>query len=218
MNKNFRMLLVPALIFIFLFVGTSTNVTAVVHPYSVAIGDKIPYTATILKNGTSVEPLFIKGLNLTQGDNFEMEIFDSSANPTSYWGNDFEVRFVKGEEKGDTFGAQSILFTSNKTFWDDFSNATTDIGGTIYQVTIENNTGTFSWTTDADNFVTVKFDTNDGLVTEFERKSSGTLFNYTHFKYVKGSVSTTPGFEIAIIFPSLTVLVLVIFVRNKKKN
>jgi hypothetical protein len=85
------MFVISALISIFLLAGTSTNVSAVVHPYSVAIGDKIPYTAVILKNGTSVEPLFIQGLNLTQGDNFEMEIFDGPGSPTSYWGNDFEI-------------------------------------------------------------------------------------------------------------------------------
>jgi hypothetical protein len=63
----------------------------------------------------------------------------------------------------------------------------------------------------------VEFDTNDGLITEYERKSTSSLFNYTHFKYVKGSAST-PGFEIAIIIPCLTILTIVIFVRNKKKD
>lgn len=218
MKKNLRFFVIPAIISIFLLAGTTSNVTAVNYPYSVSIGDKIPYKVTILRNGTSVEPLFVKGLNLTEGDSFDMEIYDSSTvNPTSYWGLEFDVRFVKGDEKGIVFGAQSILFTSNKTFWDSYTNTSQDIGGTQYQVTIENNTGIFSWTTNADNIITVKFDTNNGQMTTFERKTTSSAFNYTHFKFEKGTAST-PGFEIVIVLPAILFFTTIFMIRNKKKD
>ena len=114
-----RKVLVTSTIFLaFLMLFSSLMpVTAVVYPYSVSTGDKLPYNVTVLKNGSYTGWLMVKGLNLSAGDNFYMEIFDRPANPTTPYGTQFTIRFVKGDENGDTFPAQSVVFTNNKTYW-----------------------------------------------------------------------------------------------------
>ena len=114
MNK--RNILVTSSFFLSLIMLFSSVIPtkAVIYPYSVETGDKIPYNCTILKNGSYTGWLMVKGLNLSSGDNFEMEIFDRPANPTLPYGTQFTIRFVKGEENGDTFSAQSVIFTNNK--------------------------------------------------------------------------------------------------------
>ena len=49
------------------------------YPYSVKIGDKIDYHLDILTNGTETGTYNVFGLNMTQGDNFQLEIFDAIA-------------------------------------------------------------------------------------------------------------------------------------------
>jgi hypothetical protein len=193
-------------------------VTAVVYPYGVSTGDKLSYNVTVLKNGSYTGWLIVKGLNLSVGDNFYMEIFDRPANHTTPYGTQFTIRFVKGEENGDTFPANSVIFTNNKTYWQDTgTNDSFDVGGTIYSYSYEGDIATWSWTTDADNFVTVKFNINDGILTSFERKTDNFLgYGYTHFKYVKGSTSGIPGFELPLSIISLFALMTVI--RSRKKT
>ena len=192
-------------------------VTAVVYPYSVSTSDKLPYNVTVLKNGSYTGWLMVKGLNLSAGDNFYMEIFDRPANPTTPYGTQFTIRFVKGDENGDTFPAQSVVFTNNKTYWQDTAtNNSFDVGGTIYSYAYEGDIATWSWTTDADNFVTVKFNINEGILTSYERKTENFgFYGYTHFKYVKGSGSPIPSFELPISIISLFIVISVI--RNRKK-
>jgi hypothetical protein len=76
-----RKVLVTSTIFLaFLMLFSSLMpVTAVVYPYSVSTGDKLPYNVTALKNGSYTGWLMVWGVNLSVGDNFFMEIFDRPA-------------------------------------------------------------------------------------------------------------------------------------------
>ena len=198
-------------------VSSTVSVSAAVYPYSVSTGDKIAYNVVELKNGTDVDWLIVKGLNLSRGDNFFMEIFDRPANPTTAFGTDFTIRFVKGEENGDTFPGNSLIFSNNKTYWQDSTNLTFDVGGTIYSYTYEGDTATWSWTTDADNFVKVTFDINDGLLQSFERKAEDfNLYGHTHFKFVKGSISPIPSFEVPVTIASIFLVTIIL--RNKRRD
>jgi hypothetical protein len=214
-----RKVLVTSTIFLaFLMLFSSLMpVTAVVYPYSVSTGDKLPYNVTALKNGSYTGWLMVWGVNLSVGDNFFMEIFDRPANPTTSFGSQFDIRFVKGDENGVVFQANSVIFTNNKTYWQDSgTNSSFDVGGTIYSYSYEGDIATWSWTTDADNFVTVKFNINDGILTSYERKTEAfSSYGYTHFKYVKGS-SSIPGFELPLSIISLFIVITVI--RNHKKT
>jgi len=201
----------------FLFFSSTTSVMGAEYPYSVSTGDKISYNVTILKNGTDADWLIVKGLNLSKGDNFYIEIFDRPANPSFPYGSEFEIRFVKGDDNGDSFQGNSMIFTSNTTFWESSStNKSFDVGGTIYSYTYEGNLATWAWTTDADNFVIVTFDITDGLLQSFERKTDNFAFyGYTHFKFLKGSKSSIPGLELPIFAIGMLFIVLVIR-RNKR--
>ncbi len=215
-----RKCLVTSTIFLAILVLFSSlmPVTAVVYPYSVTTGDKIPYNVTALKNGSYTGWLMVWGINLSVGDNFFMEIFDRPANPTTPFGTEFTIRFVKGDNNGVTFAANSVIFTNNKTYWESSAtNSSFDVGGTIYSFTYEGDIATWSWTTDADNFVTVKFDINDGLLQSYERKTENfNSYGYTHFKYEKGGTSSIPSFELPISIISLFIVLAVI--RKRKKT
>jgi hypothetical protein len=217
MNKN--KLLITTTIFLsgLILFSSLAPVTATVYPYSVSTGDKIPYHVTELKNGTYTGWLMIWGINLSKGDNFFMEIFDRPANPTLPYGTQFTIRFVEGDDNGVTFSAQSVIFTNNKTYWEDTgTNKTYDIGGTIYSYAYEGNIATWSWTTDADNLVTVTFDITDGLLQSYERKTENFAFyGYTHFKYEKGNTSSIPSFELPVSILGMFVLMAVIRYRKK---
>ncbi len=218
MRKRIILLSPIVLLITLILLSSTVSISAVTYPYSVEIGDKITYNVVELKNGTNADWLIVKGLNLSKGDNFHIEIFDRPANPTIPFGTEFEIRFVKGEENGDPFPGNSMIFSNNKTYWQHSStNSSFDVGGTIYSYTYEGDVATWSWTTDADNFVTVKFDINDGLLKSFERKTDNFgFYGFTHFKFVKGSKSPIPGFELSVT--AISILIVANVLRRKRKD
>lgn len=199
----------------------STNLkigqAATVYPYSVQVGDKIDYHVDVLTNGSSVGPINVLGLDLKQGDNFQLEIFKGVAQSNNYVGSDYLVKFIKGSNESIAFSGSSLLFTSNSTFWDTYKNASQDIGGQIYQLTRTGTLITYSWTQDADNLNKISFNTTDGLVTSFERKASSG-YNYTDFKFTKGAQNSLPGFDIEESIVSLFSIVAILMVLKRKKN
>ncbi|MHA1977876.1 MAG: hypothetical protein ACW98F_03775 [Candidatus Hodarchaeales archaeon] len=197
--------------------ASTIPVTAVEYSYSVSTGDKIPYNITELENGSYNGWLWVWGLNVSDGDNIFMQIFDRPATPTTPFGSQFTIRFVKGNENGIEFTGQSLIFTNNKTFWENsLTNNSFDVGGTIYAYSHEGDIATWSWTTDADNFVTVKFDINDGLLQSYERRTDDfSFYNYTYLKYVKGSKSSIPSFELPISIIGLFIVLAVVRTRKK---
>jgi hypothetical protein len=218
-NKTLLMIITIS-IFVFSIITNTSLVSAVNYPYSVEIGDKLDYHVDILKNGTVVKPAYVYGLNLTEGDNFQMEIFDGMANSTSYTGADFTVRFLKDSETSIKYPGTGFLYTNNATFWESYTDTKSDIGGQIYQLTRSNNSISYSWTQNADNFVKIQFDPNTGIISTYERKSDSPAYNYTHFKFSKGTgdiLSNIPGFEYPVVLVSFLTFVTISIQLKRKK-
>ena len=217
MNKRKIIFTLTTFLLTLILFSPLLSVTAVDYPYSASIGDKIPYNITELNNGSYDGWLWVWGLNISAGDNFFMQMFDRPAIPTTPFGSEFSIRYVKGNDNGKEFSGQSLIFTNNKTYWENsLTNSSFDVGGTIYSYTHEGDIATWSWTTDADNFVTVKFNINDGLLQSYERRTDDfNFYNYTYVKFVKRS-STIPGFELPVFIIGLFIVVTVI--RNRKKQ
>lgn len=197
-----------------------SNATAT-YPYSVSIGDKIDYHVDTLVNGSNTKNINIFGLDLSQGDNFQLEIFTGKAQSSNYIGIDYTVKFVKGTNKSVAFSGSSLLYTSNSTFWDSYKNSSQDIGGQVYQLTRLNDSITYSWTSNADNFNKISFSTKDGLVTSYERATTSGPYNYTHFKFTKGTgdfLSSIPGFENQTVYITLFVVATIFLLRRKSKR
>lgn len=193
----------------------------IVYPYSVSIGDKIDYHVDILVNGSNTKNINIFGLNLSQGDNFQIEVFTGKAQSSNYIGTDYTVKFIKGDNKSIAFSGSSLLYTSNSTFWQSYKNASQDIGGQVYQLTRLNDSITYSWTSNADNFNKISFSTKNGLVTSYERATTSGPYNYTHFKFTKGTGSflgNIPGFESQSAVIALFVVTITIIILRKKKT
>ncbi len=225
--KNQQLLNISILVIFFACSFSSTSgVSAVTYyPFSVKIGDKIDYHVDILQNGTNKGPINVFGLNLTQGDNFQIEIYTGVAKSTYYLGSDYTIKFVKGDKESNSVSGSSYLYTSNETFWQLYKNTTQDIGGQVYELTRLNNSITYSWTSNADNFVKIEFNPSDGLVKSYERADTTGNYNYTHFKFTKGSgglfndvplLSNVPSFDIPISLFSLFVGAI-ISINIKKK-
>jgi hypothetical protein len=82
---------------------------------------------------------------------------------------------------------------------------------------MEGDIATWAWTTDADNFVTVKFNINDGLLQSYERKTENIMsYGYSHFKFVKGSESPIPGLEAPVA--TISCLFIAMVIRKKRKE
>ena len=195
-----------------------------IYPYSVKIGDTVDYHVDTLKNGTKTGPLNVYGLSLSQGDNFQMEIFTGVAQSTNYLGSDYSIKFIKGDNKSIALNGASYLYTSNKSFWDLYSNSSQDIGGQVYTLTRINNSITYSWTLNADNFITITFNPNDGLLTSYERATTNSNYNYTHFKFSKGSsgfsipgIGNVPGYELPASILALLSMSTVIILHKKRQ-
>ena len=203
----------------------TTNVqvsnAAVVYPYSVNIGDKIDYHVDTLVNGSNTKNINIFGLKLSQDDNFQLEIFAGKAQSSNYIGTDYTVKFVKGTNESIAFSGASLLYTSNSTFWESYKNTSQDIGSQVYQLTRINNSITYSWTLNADNFNKISFSANDGLVTSYERATTTGPYNYTHFKFTKGTgdfLSNIPGFGGQSVVFSIFAIATTFLIRRKTKN
>ena len=220
-NKNVLVLII-SVIFVFSLVSSINDVSGVAeYPYSVKIGDKISYHIDILKNGTNKGPINIYGLNFSQGDNFKIEVFTGVAKSTSYVGTDYTIKFLKGDQESIAISGSSYLYTSNKTFWEQYKNTTQDIGGQVYELTRLNDTITYSWTKNADNFIKIEFNANDGLIRTYEQATTSSPYNYTHFKFSKGTgglLDNIPGFDISTGILTLFVLTTFSLYIKKRKN
>lgn len=229
MKSQKKIFLINFIILSLTIVATTNLASATTsYPYSVNIGDKIDYHVDILENGTNKGPINIFGLNLTQGDNFQMQIFTGKAQSTNYAGSDFTIKFLKGDKASVEIPGSGYLYTSNKTFWSTYKNISLDIGNEVYKLTQTNNSISYSWTLNADNFVSIQFDPTNGLVNSYERMTTSGPYNYTHIKFVNGSssslfndvplLSNVPGFEVSSLLISVFFIVLVsILIRKKKK-
>lgn len=217
---NRKKLITTSTIFLasLIILSTMSTATAVTYPYSVSTGDKITYNITELKNGTYSGWLMVWGINMSKGDTVKLEVYDRPANPAFPYGSEFTLRFVEGDTNGDTFPGHSMIFSNNKTYWQNsISNNSFDVGGTIYSYSLEGDTASWSWTTDADNYVKITFDINDGLLRTFERKTENDVFyGYTHLKFVKGDKSIIPSFDIPITIAGLFIGITVIKQRKKQ--
>ena len=219
-NKKLFFILIILIFGLGLFSNGQIGFAVTYYPYSVKIGDKIDYHMDTLVNGTNKGPINVYGLNLSQGDNFQIEIFTGVAKSTNYVGSDYSIKFIKGDQESNAISGASYLYTSNKTYWDEFKNTTSDIGGKVYELTRVNNSITYSWTSNADNFITIKFNPNDGIITSYERKTTSGPYNYTHIKFTKGSgnlLSNIPGFELPTGLIALVFIGIIAFQLKKKR-
>ena len=215
MKRNLALYYLILLIFSLSFLTSTSFVSAVTYyPYSVKIGDTIDYHVDILKNGTKTGPINIYGLNLSQGDNFKIQIFTGKANSQNYVGSDYTIKFLKGDQESIAIPGSSYLFTSNQTFWEQYKNTTQDVGGQVYELTRLNNSITYSWTQNADNFIKIEFNPKDGLINTYEQATTSGPYNYTHFKFSKGS----GGFLDNIPTGILTLFILTTFSLYIKKR
>ena len=196
------------------------------YPYSVKIGDKIDYHLDILTNGTETGTYNVFGLNMTQGDNFQLEIFDAIASnsSTSPIGGGYTLRIDKGDAHSNTFPGDLFIYTNNATYWTKQGNYSFNWFGTIVEYTGTSNNGEFSSTTNADNFAIWKFDQSTGYLTSYEAKTSDTTGNYTHIKMTKGSsgisipgIGNVPGFELSASFLALLSISTLIVIRKKRQ-
>lgn len=197
------------------------------YPYSVNIGDKIDYHLEILQNGTNKGPINVFGLNFSQGDNFQMQIFTGKAQPTNYEGSDFTIKFLKGNNASAEMPGSGYLYTSNKTFWSTYKNSSLDIGNEVYKLTRTNDSITYSWTLNADNFVSIQFNPNNGLITTYERMTTSSPYNYTHIKFVNGTssgllnnvpfLSNVSGFDVTSGLIALTIMATIIYALKRKR-
>ena len=194
------------------------------YPYSVKIGDTIDYHMDILTNGTATGNYNVFGLNMTQGDNFQLEIYDAQASNSSYSpiGEGYTLRLVKGNSHSSTFPGTFFIYTNNATYWKAQTNYSFNFLGTIVEYTGTGTTGEFSGTTNADNFAKWAFDTTTGYLTSYEAKTSDTTGNYTHIKISKGSsgisipgIGNVPGFELSASFLALLSISTLIVLRKK---
>ena len=220
-NKKFLFILNIIIFGLALLSNAQVGSAVTYYPYSVKIGDKIDYHIDTLVNGTNKGSINVYGLNLSQGDNFQIEIFTGVAQSTNYVGSDYTIKFIKGDQESAVVSGASYLYTSNSTFWDKYQNTTSDIGGQVYELTRVNTSITYSWTSNADNFITIKFNPNDGIMTSYERKTTSGPYNYTHIKFTKGKgdlLSNIPGFELSSSVIALLFIVTVTYQLKKKKN
>ena len=193
--------------------------SAVVYPYSVKIGDKISYKATTVKKGTSQGSYNLSGLIITEGMEFQLEVFDASASPVTYFGDNHQFKAVSGENKSQAFSGRLFVFTSNASFWTNQSGYTFDSLGTIYAASLENNTRifTYSYVTDAENLIVYKFNIDDGILVKYERKTSSTTTNYTHFVMEKaGGLFGLPGFEVTLFLAGMLSICALVVIRKRQ--
>ena len=220
-KKNSVYIKIVFLFVLFLFASSQKGSAVIVrYPYSVKIGDKIDYHLDTLRNGTEKGTFPVDGLNLTEGDNFQLEVYDTVANPSSPIGADFTLRFDKGSDKSNTFSGAFFLYTSNETYWSATANQSFSFLSVLWSFSHTNTSATYSATQNADNFITVTFNPKDGLVTSYEAKSSSASGNYTHIKFTKGSgglLSNIPGFEASSGLVALIFMATVAYTLKRKK-
>ena len=206
------------------FLASSQQGSAVVvnYPYSVKIGDTIDYHIDTLRNGTTKGSLPVYGLNLTEGDNFKMEIYDGVSTPSTPYGEDFVVRLTKGAQSSELLSGLFLLYTSNETYWNTVKNASYDYLGIIFSFSHTNKSATYSAIQNADNYEKFEFNPKDGLLISFEFKTTDTSGNYTQLKYTKGSssglFSNIPGFELPTGLIALFFMATIAYQMKRKKQ
>ena len=174
--------------------------------YSVKVGDKLPYKVTILKNGNITQGISVFGLNLSQGDQFYMEILEAKSSFSSAIGSSVKMRFVTDNQTGHSGSGETWIYTNSSSYWR-LAHENGYYGGANSEETLDgyilNQTAYYD---NGKDFVSVAFNIYDGIIEVHDRKTSRVdYYNYTRFRFERiGDRPTGPTLDLSTTPTSTT--------------